>query len=268
LPARGNFGRVGDVCDHEPRLFSGHLAAGAGLFQDALLDPGSRGGPPAIFVTYRRHPIGRGHCGGIGKNQVGGEDADGSNSVLRAAFDDFQCSFLETFSCFVTSEVLWNDNLAKNSKNNWLAHNNLGEALAQRGAVAAAIQQFEESIRLNPTYLITRSNYGNILAMQGKFDQAIKEYNFALRINPKDSQTHNNLGNALSAQGHLDEAAPHYRTALELNPRNPEAHCNLGVGLAAQGKIEEARLHFEIALRQRHDYPEARRQIQALSPYP
>jgi tetratricopeptide (TPR) repeat protein len=135
------------------------------------------------------------------------------------------------------------------SPNNYLAYNNLGYYLADRGKTAEAMTNYLKSLSINPNYEDALNNVGHALAGQGKFLEAIPYYEAALRVRPKHVEVHNNLGNALSELGKVDEAIWHYLVALKENPEHPDAHNNLGIALAMQGKIEDAIPHFRSAIR-------------------
>ena len=135
------------------------------------------------------------------------------------------------------------------TKNNYVAQNNLGNALAKEGDLPKAINHYRESIRLKPDHAKAYNNLGIALAKQGKVKDAIRHYSEALRLNSGYAQAYNNLGAALTEQGQVDEAIQNYNRALELKPDYAEAHNNLGVALKKQGQIPEAAEHYYKALR-------------------
>jgi tetratricopeptide (TPR) repeat protein len=92
---------------------------------------------------------------------------------------------------------------------------------------------------------------------KGQMDQAVNEYRETLQIDPNDVDAHNNLGNALALQGRLDEAIEHFSQALKLEPDTPSLHVNLGIMLARQGKHSEAMSEFRGAIRIAPDNPAA-----------
>ena len=67
---------------------------------------------------------------------------------------------------------------------NYLIHNNLGVALADRGKNQEAMAHYTEALRINPNYAEAYNNLGNALARQGKKPEAIAYYKEALRIDP------------------------------------------------------------------------------------
>src|SRR5207244_1864889 len=83
----------------------------------------------------------------------------------------------------------------------------------------------------------------------GELPAAIEQYDEALRINPDYPQTHKNLGIALSQAGRIDDAIQHYKEALRIRPDYAEAHVELGSALASAGRVPEAMTEFAEALR-------------------
>jgi len=120
---------------------------------------------------------------------------------------------------------------------------------------------FKHALHVNPNNYVAHNNLGNALAEQGKLDRAISHYSKALRIKPDYAKAHNNLGSALAKQGKLEEAIYYLAQALRVRPDYLEAHYNLGSALARQGKLHEAIGHFSEALRIRPDYADARRNL-------
>ncbi len=143
------------------------------------------------------------------------------------------------------------------TRNNYLAHNNLGFYYSGKGRLAEAMEQYRQSLKIKPDYEDALNNLGYALAGQRKFAEAIPLYEQALRIRPKHGEVHNNLGNALSETGRVDEAIQHYLIALQQNPEHADAHNNLGIALAMKGKLDEAITHFHAALRYKPNYASA-----------
>jgi hypothetical protein len=117
----------------------------------------------------------------------------------------------------------------------YVAHVQLGNALAERGRFAEAIDHYYAALRVKPDLAEAHGNLGALLARAGRIDEAIAEYEEALRLNPNLADAHNNLGVTLAAQGHVELAIRHYAEALRLNPNNQTARDNMARALAARG---------------------------------
>ena len=153
------------------------------------------------------------------------------------------------------------------TKDNYLAHNNLGTALTAEGKKEEAIAHYRKAIEINPYADISHFNLVAALVAQGRMEEAIAE----IKINPNQQEAHSHLGRVLAAQGKKlaaqgkkldaqrmnEEAIAHYREVIKINPDNHGAHYNLGVVLAAQGKNEEAITHYLAAIKINPNYDDA-----------
>jgi Flp pilus assembly protein TadD len=145
----------------------------------------------------------------------------------------------------------------KVTANNYVAHDSLGNALAQKGMLEKAIAHYQEALKINPNLVNTHNNLGVALLKRGEINRAIAQYYQALRLKSDSAETHNNLGVALFNLGQLDKAIGHYLTAIKLDPNFGKAHNNLGNALARKGKLDEAISQYSRALELKTDYPEA-----------
>jgi len=187
-------------------------------------------------------------------------------------------------------EVLYRSVLARNPAS-WLAHDNLGVVLVQRGKPDEAVVHYREAIRLNPAYPEAYNNLGNLLAKARRFGEAEEAYAGALRARPTFAAAEYNWGYALNqegryaqAEGHflsalrlkadlaevhfglanaranlgrIPEAVPEYRQAIAMKPGFGDAHANLGRALAESGGLQEGLSELEEALRLQPENAEA-----------
>jgi tetratricopeptide (TPR) repeat protein len=151
------------------------------------------------------------------------------------------------------SITLWTHTIGC-TRDNEIAHNNLGVALVQQGRVEEAVAHYREALRITPTYLEARKNLGGILLRNGKLEEAIAQFRIALLVNPTDADTHFNLGDALLQQRETEEAAVQFRETLLINPDNAKACYYLGNTLLQQGHNEEAVISYREALRINPNY--------------
>jgi tetratricopeptide (TPR) repeat protein len=127
-------------------------------------------------------------------------------------------------------------------------HNNLGNALSNKGLLDEAIGHYQQALRLDPKHASAHNNLGNALKAKGRLDEAIDHYHQALQLDPKLAQAHYNLGNALYAKGRVDEAIGHWKQALQIDPKYALAHNNLGNALKDKGLLDEAIAHYHQAI--------------------
>ncbi len=143
------------------------------------------------------------------------------------------------------------------TSNNYLAHNNLGAVLADRGRYDEAILHYVEALRIKPNYADAHYNLGNAFAKQGQVEEAIGHYKAALRIKPHDVEIRSRLGVLLAGQKRYQEAIAHFEEALRIDPEYADAHNNIGVALSEQGHYQEAINQFREALRLKPNFAEA-----------
>ena len=150
---------------------------------------------------------------------------------------------------YQNEETLWRDTLAKNP-GAWLAHNNLGSILLNRGDVHQAMTAFERTLQLHPGYAEGHANLANALCDIGKIEEAIPHYQDALREMPEHPGFNNAYGAALMRLGRTEAAVEHFRAAFRAPPAEAAmAHNNLGSALVVLGQDDAAIQEFLEALR-------------------
>ena len=122
----------------------------------------------------------------------------------------------------------------------WLAHNNLGLALAGRGQFDEAIAQCEKALEIKPDYADAHNNLGLVLADGGQVDEAIAHYLKALEIKPDFAAVHYNLGLVMAGRGQVDEAIAHYRRPWKSSPTLRRPASTSAAALAGRGQVDEA----------------------------
>jgi Flp pilus assembly protein TadD len=195
------------------------------------------------------------------------------------------------------SETLFRHTLAV-TENNYLAYNNLGTCLSEKGQLAEAVDCFQKSLRIKPDNADALCNMGNAMTRSGQWNEAVDYYHRALQIvpdqpdvlsnlgmvqvnrkqyaeavayfekalqvNPDSASAHNNLATVLFIEGRFDEAARHFREALRLQPDNPQIYSNLGDALLQQGQTAEAVEYYKMALRLNPGDPKIKARLKAL----
>ncbi len=159
-------------------------------------------------------------------------------------------------SIYKNAELLWRATTAKNPET-FLAHDNLGFILLQRGDVDAAMEQIQMAVQLQPNDEASQKNLGSALLEKGQVDEAIIHFQNALSLEPRDAGAENNLGFALYRKGRTDEAIAHYQKALALQPNDTGARHNLGSALIHEGEVQEAIAQFQKVLDIQPDSAEA-----------
>jgi tetratricopeptide (TPR) repeat protein len=168
-----------------------------------------------------------------------------------------QCGIYTDAAKLFTSTIQKNPNC-------WMAYNNLGAMLIEKGQTNEAIDRYRKSLEIKPDNEGALTNLASGLFKIGQTDEAIAYFEKALQINPKLAEAHNNFGHLLFQTGRTDEAFVHYMKALELKPNYPEAHNNLGILLEKNGRIDEAIDHYKKALAINPDVAEVQNNLGTL----
>lgn len=154
------------------------------------------------------------------------------------------------------SRSLWERALAV-TKNNSLAHNNLGHVLIGEGKALEAVAQFREALRIEPRRVEAENNLGTVFMDLGRATEAMGHFERALQLKPDYAEANNNYATLLAAASRSAEAVEHFERALRSRPDYPEVHFNLGNLRASQGQLSDAVAHYEQALRLRPCYAKA-----------
>jgi tetratricopeptide (TPR) repeat protein len=133
--------------------------------------------------------------------------------------------------------------------NNYVAHNNLANALVSQNKLQDAIAHYARAIEIRPAYADAYSNMGVLLARQGKMAEASAYYARALHLKPNLAEAHHNLASALVSQGRLQDAMAHYARAIEIKPTYAMAYNNMATVLVRLGEVEKAINVLNCALR-------------------
>jgi protein O-mannosyl-transferase len=143
------------------------------------------------------------------------------------------------------------------TRNNYVAHNNLGNVLDASGRHQEAKWHYEQTLLIRPDFAGSHYNLANSLAREQNYAEAMKHYRRAIELSPRFADAHYNYGVVLASFGELEKGIEHHRIAIQSRSNFAEARYNLGRLLAKQGKPGEAVEAYESALKIRPAWPEA-----------
>jgi len=98
----------------------------------------------------------------------------------------------------------------------------------QQGNYAAAIQCYEELLRLHPDELAVRANLAVALAHEGHYDEAIAQYRLVLAAAPHDYGLLTDIGLAYFKKGDYSDAVREFKAAAEIKPPDAQLAILLG----------------------------------------
>lgn len=137
----------------------------------------------------------------------------------------------------------------KVTKNNYIMHNNFGQALVEKGFLEEGKKHFEKALFIKPDHLSTINNISIVFLKQGKFDNAIAGFDRVMKGNiAYPEEVYCNLANAYAKKGDTERAVNYFNEAINIKPDYPIAINNLGMALKKQGKIDQAIIKWQKVL--------------------
>ena len=143
------------------------------------------------------------------------------------------------------------------TKNNFLAHINLGTALSDEGKMKDSIDHYNEGIRIKPVYATAYYSRGLAYFRLRQYQRAIEDYNEALRLKPDYVFAYNNRGSAYFCLGQYQLAVEDFNKAIRMKPDYAAAYNNRGNAYSNQGQYQLALEDFNEAIRMKPNYTAA-----------
>ena len=106
---------------------------------------------------------------------------------------------------------------------------------------------FARAVALDDGNFVAHNNLGEALEQSGEREEAERHYRRALELHPGIAGIHLNLARVLRAQSELGEARAELERALELEPELARAEAELGTLLAGLGEHAQALVHLRRA---------------------
>ena len=153
------------------------------------------------------------------------------------------------------------DHATRVTSNNYVALANIGTVLQSEGRTDAAIDHYEQSLKINPTYELAHYDLAVALQTRGEQDKARAHYEEAIRLRPDNAGSHYGLAMILSEMGETGRSKDHYLKALQIDPDYWQAHFGLGLTFGREGISDSAIVHFARVLQLKPDNPNAHFQL-------
>jgi tetratricopeptide (TPR) repeat protein len=134
-----------------------------------------------------------------------------------------------------------------------LAHNGLGNLLAEQGRWQEAAGHYQAAVDADPTSYAAHYNLGRALARLGKrpelISQALDELNASLRLRPGYGKAHFELARLYAEMGRLAESKHHLLLLTRVEPDRFDAWFSLGEVNEALRQPQEAVVAFQQAIK-------------------
>ena len=90
---------------------------------------------------------------------------------------------------------------------------------------------FNESIRLNPTYAMAYFFRGDLYKTHGDFDRGLADLNELIRLDPNYAMAYFTRGNISYIKGNNVAAVEDFNKAIQLDPKDEDGPLQPGVGV-------------------------------------
>jgi tetratricopeptide (TPR) repeat protein len=126
--------------------------------------------------------------------------------------------------------------------------NNRGIAYKAKGDLDRAVADYDQAIRLDPTYAPALNSRGIAYKARGDVDKAIADYDRVIALNPQSAPAFNNRGYAYYTRKSYDRAVADYDVALKLDPANALTLNNRGYAFFTLKDYDRAIADYDRAI--------------------
>jgi len=172
--------------------------------------------------------------------------------LFKQAASQQKAGNLETAARLYQQILLQNPRLAE-------VHNNLGLIFQAIGHLELAQQEYEESIRLVPDYVLALNNLASLLFASSQYEQAAGLWLKTIQKDPLEADYYYNLGLCSARMNQPKKGIGYLQLTLKLNPREISASLLLGQLMFSVGDYEGALKAYEQCLALVPDAADGRR---------
>jgi tetratricopeptide (TPR) repeat protein len=139
------------------------------------------------------------------------------------------------------------DHTVRVTRDNYMAHHNLGAALIEQRNFEAATAQFNRALQIR-TNEQTLYELGRVAELQHRTNDAVARYTEAAKLNSQWTLPRKRIATLLAQSGNTNAALNLYAEMLRLAPRDPEIQSDAAILLTPQN-IQQAMAHYLEALK-------------------
>jgi len=127
--------------------------------------------------------------------------------------------------------------------------NSRGNAWKGKGELELALADYNEAIRVDPAFSFPYNGRASVWYNKGEWDRAIADYSEVIRLDPGLAAPYANRGSAWKAKGELDRALEDQNEALRRDPKNVVVYANRGEIWRLKGDLERALAELDQSVR-------------------
>jgi tetratricopeptide (TPR) repeat protein len=134
--------------------------------------------------------------------------------------------------------------------------NKLGTALFLAGDARGAVEQFQQAVRLSPTFAKAHFSLGVAMGTNGQLQEAIEHLSLAVKNDPAYIEARLRLADVLQQAGRVPEALLQYDQVMKIDARVAEAPLEYALARVRLKRYQEARDRLIEAMKAYPDRPE------------
>jgi tetratricopeptide (TPR) repeat protein len=136
------------------------------------------------------------------------------------------------------------------------AANYMAQAYLKLNDTQGAIDAYKKAIQLAPSRDDIHTNLGNLYFSVNRYQDAQQEYEQSVKLNPS-ANSRFSLGQAYMYNGRYSDAEIQFRQVQNIEPNKPNGYYGLGQNYAKQGLYPEAVSAFQKAIDLKQDFYDA-----------
>ncbi|MCB9771759.1 MAG: tetratricopeptide repeat protein [Candidatus Omnitrophica bacterium] len=177
-------------------------------------------------------------------------------TVLIVAALALSIKTFSQISIWKDSFTFWNYTV-KHSPESFVAYNNRGRIYVSREQYDLALADYQESVRINPTYSKVHKNLAMIYERTGDTKEAILEYTKAIESDSNYSGAYNNRGLLFEKEGKIPAALEDFSRAIASDPDYVLGYGNRGMLYVRLGEFDKGLADLSRAIKLAPNYPDA-----------